>query len=153
MGGVFTYLSIYIYIYVIRPICRLRFGPKSNVYPVYSQKGPPKNGLQNVPKMHFLLSLILVRFPPKKAKCVVSSRKSRQHVGLKAYMAIMYIYMYVCVSCPMAYGLEVLCLNGMAEDWACSGSPQRSQQQRRIRDSESVFLSIRPVKSNQVKGN
>ena len=31
-----------------------------------------KKWTPNVPKMHFLLSLILRRFPPKKAKCVVS---------------------------------------------------------------------------------
>ena len=53
---------------------------------LYSQNRPRKNGLQNVPKMHFLLSLLLLRFPPKKAKCVVSARKSRQQIGLKAYI-------------------------------------------------------------------
>ena len=48
------------------------------------------NRLQNVPNMHVLLSLILLRFPPKKAKCVVSAIKSRQQIGLKAFM-----YMYI----------------------------------------------------------
>ena len=52
-----------------------------------------KNGLQNVPNMHFLLSLVLLRFPTAKGtKCVVSARKSRQQIGLKAYI---YIYIYM----------------------------------------------------------
>ena len=58
----------------------------------YSEKWPRKNGLQNGPKMHFLLSLILPRFPPKRAKCAVSARKGRQQIGLKAYI---YIHTYV----------------------------------------------------------
>ena len=43
-----------------------------------------------MPKMYFWLSLILLRFPPKKAKCVVSARKrkSRQQIGLKAHKYI-----------------------------------------------------------------
>ena len=53
-----------------------------------------KNRLENVPKVHFLLSLILLRFPPKKAKCVVSARKSRQQIGLKAIWHV-YLYIYV----------------------------------------------------------
>ena len=45
-----------------------------------------------MPKMHTLLSLLLLRFPPKKAKCVVSASIGRQQIGLKAYI---YIYMLV----------------------------------------------------------
>ena len=78
----------------IRPICRLHFGQKCQNFPSFIvKKWPRKNGLQNVPKIHFLLSLILLRFPPKKAKCVVSARKSRQQIGLKAKKNI---YIYIC---------------------------------------------------------
>ena len=41
-----------------------------------------------MPNMHFLLSLNLLRFPPIKAKCVVSARNSRQQIGLKAKNAL-----------------------------------------------------------------
>ena len=75
-----------VFICGIRPICRLHFGQKIKFPQFHSQKWPRKNGLQNVPNMDFLLPLILLRFPPKKAKCVISARKSWQQIGLKAYL-------------------------------------------------------------------
>ena len=52
---------------------------KSKFPQFYSQKWTRKNGLQNVPKIYFLLPSILLRFQPKKKKkYVVSARKSRQ---------------------------------------------------------------------------
>ena len=41
-----------------------------------------------MPKVLFLLSLVLLRFLPKKAKCVVLARKSRQQIGLKAFCSV-----------------------------------------------------------------
>ena len=41
-----------------------------------------------MPKMHFLLSCNLLCFPPKKAKCVLWARRSRQQIGLKAIYGI-----------------------------------------------------------------
>ena len=58
------------------------------ISPVLQSKMAQKNGLRNVPKMHFLLPLFLLRFPPKK---VVSARRSRQQIGLKAKTAYVYV--------------------------------------------------------------
>ena len=63
-GGIVGHL--YIYIYGIRPICRLHFGQNFQSFPsVIVKNGPEKNGLKNVPKMHVLLSLNLLLFPRK----------------------------------------------------------------------------------------
>ena len=74
---------------IVRPNLPPTFWPNKSKFPqFYNQKWTRRNGLQNVPNMHFLLSFILLRFQPKKAKCVVSARKSRQQIGLKAYIYI-----------------------------------------------------------------
>ena len=59
-----------------------------------AKNGPEKMGSKTCQKMHFLLSLILLRFPPKKAKCVVSARKSRQQIGLKATFFIFVFFWF-----------------------------------------------------------
>ena len=55
---------------------------------LYSQNRPRKKGTPKRANNAFLLPLILLRFPPKKAKCVVSAGKRRQQIGLKAYIYI-----------------------------------------------------------------
>ena len=61
------------------------FWPNNSKFPqFYSQNWPRKNGLQNVPKILIFVVLNSSTFPSEKLKCVVSARKSRQQIDLKA---------------------------------------------------------------------
>ena len=71
-------------IFGIRPICRLHFGPKIQNFPSFIVKNGPEKGTQKRAKHAIFVFLKSSSFPPKRAKKVVSTRKSRQQTGLKA---------------------------------------------------------------------
>ena len=63
------YMCVYIYIWLLTDLPPTFWPNISKFSQFYSQKWPRKNGLQNVPKMHFLLPIILLR-----------SRQKRQNI-------------------------------------------------------------------------